>query len=317
MCPGSIRARVDSPEVIATTDYDRLTEDAALVARTDRAVLELDGAEAAEFLQGQVSNDIEGLEPGQGCYATLLDHKGKLRTDLRVLRLAPDRLVVDAESAGRRALAHTFEMYSLGRQVIPRDVTDERVVLSLIGPAAHDRLEGAPGPTEHACVEGPLGVYATTDVGVDLILAAEREAEVRDALDLTEVDEEAAEVVRIERGRPRLLLDMDSSTMPQEAGINDRAVSFTKGCYVGQETVARLFYRGKPNRHLRGLRLSEAADHGEAIMLGDKQVGTVGSSCVSPASGPIALALLRREAEPGAEVLVNGAPASVVELPFA
>ena len=104
--------------------------------------------------------------------------------------------------------------------------------------------------------------------------------------------------------------------MPQEAGINDRAVSFTKGCYVGQETVARLHYKGKPNRHMRGLRLSAPAEHGEPIMLGEKQVGTIGSVAESPAHGTIALALVRREAEPGAEVQVAGAPAEVVALPF-
>jgi folate-binding protein YgfZ len=109
---------------------------------------------------------------------------------------------------------------------------------------------------------------------------------------------------------------MGAETMPQEAGINDRAVSFTKGCYVGQETVARLHYRGKPNRHLRGLRLSEPAESGAEIVLGDKVVGRVGSTCVSPRLGPIALALLRREAEPGATVTVGGAAAEVVGLPF-
>jgi folate-binding protein YgfZ len=302
--------------VIASAEYELLTESAGLVPRGARAVLELTGAEAAEFLQGQVSNDVEALEPGQGCYATLLDHKGKLRTDLRVLRLAPDRLLVDADPAGRRALAHTFEMYSLGRQVTPRDVSDERVLLSLVGPGAAAALEGSPGPEEHACLEGALGVYATTDVGVDLIVGADRASDARGALDVPEVTEDVAEVVRIERGRPRLLHDMDSTTMPQEAGINERAVSFTKGCYVGQETVARLHYRGKPNRHLRGLRLSEPAEHGEPVTLGEKQVGTIGSAGVSPVHGPIALALVRREAEPGAEVSVAGAPATVVELPF-
>jgi folate-binding protein YgfZ len=111
---------------------------------------------------------------------------------------------------------------------------------------------------------------------------------------------------------------MDGTTIPQEAGLNDRAVSFTKGCYVGQETVARLFYKGKPNRHLRGLRLSAPASHGDPIAFGDRQVGTVGSSCVSPVDGPIALALIRREATPGDRVLVGAArePATVVELPF-
>ncbi len=106
--------------------------------------------------------------------------------------------------------------------------------------------------------------------------------------------------------------------IPQEAGLNDRAVSFTKGCYVGQETVARLFYKGKPNRSLRGLRLSEPATHGEELVLGERGVGRIGSCALSPVLGPIALALVRREAEVGAEVAVGeaGAPATVVELPF-
>jgi tRNA-modifying protein YgfZ len=105
--------------------------------------------------------------------------------------------------------------------------------------------------------------------------------------------------------------------MPQEAGINDRAVSFSKGCYVGQETVARLHYRGKPNRHLRGLALSEPAERGSDILMGERVVGRVGSTTVSPRLGPIALALVRREAEPGSPVTINGAGAVVVELPFA
>ena len=302
--------------MIASADYELLAGQAGVVARPGRAVLELTGSEAAEFLQGQVSNDVEALEPGQGCYATLLDHKGKLRTDMRVLRLAPDRLLVDAEPIGRRPLAHNFEMYSLGRDVKPTDVSDDRVVLSLVGPRAHELLTDPPAGDEHACDEADGVVRAVTDVGVDLILPAGREAEVRATLDAPDADEQAAEVLRVERGRPRLGLDMDATTMPQEAGINDRAVSFTKGCYVGQETVARLHYKGKPNRHMRGLKLTAPAQHGDPIVLGEKQVGTIGSVAESPSHGPIALALVRREAEPGAEVLVAGTPATVVELPF-
>jgi folate-binding protein YgfZ len=109
---------------------------------------------------------------------------------------------------------------------------------------------------------------------------------------------------------------MDAETMPQEAGINERAVSFTKGCYVGQETVARLHYRGKPNRHLRGLRLAEPAERGTEISFGGKLVGKLGSTCLSPRLGPIGLALIRREAEPGATVDVGGTTAEVVPLPF-
>ena len=145
--------------------------------------------------------------------------------------------------------------------------------------------------------------------------AAEADA-VKTALGVEEVPHEVAEVLRVEAGRPRLGLDMTGETIPEEAGLNERAVSFTKGCYVGQETVARLHYRGKPNRHLRGLRLSEPAERDGPILLGEKEVGRVGSTTVSPTLGPIALALVRREAEPGDTVSVCGAPAELVELPF-
>jgi folate-binding protein YgfZ len=123
--------------------------------------------------------------------------------------------------------------------------------------------------------------------------------------------------VRVEHGRPRYGLDLDDSVIPQEAGLNDRAVSFTKGCYVGQETVARLHYRGKPNRRLLGLRLSEPAPPGSELRLGEKVVGKLGSSVVSPELGPIGLALVRREAGPGDTVSVDGVTALIVDVPFA
>jgi folate-binding protein YgfZ len=131
------------------------------------------------------------------------------------------------------------------------------------------------------------------------------------------VDELVAEALRVEHGRPRYGIDLDETVIPQEAGLNDRAVSFTKGCYVGQETVARLYYRGKPNRHLRGLKLSGPAARGDAVRLGDREVGHLGSVAESPRLGWIALALVRREAPPGSTVAVgDGLSAELVELPF-
>jgi folate-binding protein YgfZ len=111
---------------------------------------------------------------------------------------------------------------------------------------------------------------------------------------------------------------MTSATIPQEAGIEGRAVSFTKGCYIGQETVARLHYKGKPNRHLRGLRLEAPVSDDEQIALEAREVGRIGTAVISPAHGPIALAVIRREAEPGAAVVVgeNGVRGRVVEPPF-
>ena len=295
--------------MIATSDYELVTESAGLVDRSERAKFLVRGSEAADFLQGQVSNDVEALEPGSGCYATVLSHKGKLRTDLRVLR-GDDWFWLDTEPIGHAVLAHMLRTYSLGRDVQFEDQTESRALLSLIGPAARERLDAAPPEAENSFVTGEHGLYVATLLGVDVV------CEPGTALGVEPVSEEAAECVRIEAGRPRLGFDMDAETMPQEAGINDRAVSFTKGCYVGQETVARLHYRGKPNRHLRGLRLSEPAQRGAEVTLGDKVVGRLGSTCVSPRLGPIALALIRREAEPGATVNVGGAPAEVAVLPF-
>jgi folate-binding protein YgfZ len=132
------------------------------------------------------------------------------------------------------------------------------------------------------------------------------------------VSEQAAEIVRVESGRPRFSAEMAAAPMPAEAGIAERAVSFTKGCYIGQEPVARLHYKGRPNRRLRGLRLSAPASPGDPIRLGEREVGSVATACLSPALGPIALAIVRREAGPGDRVEVggDGSGGEVVELPF-
>jgi folate-binding protein YgfZ len=272
-----------------------------IVDRSDRGKVRLHGSEAADFLQGQVTNDVEGLAAGQGCYAALLTHKGKMRLDMRILR-GPGWIWIDTEPGAESLLLRTIETYSLGRDV-SWETADEGIV-SLIGEAAPD---AAPPEEEHSWVEGERGIYVRTYAGIDVI---------GHDLPAPDAAEEAAECVRIERGIPRFGLDMDGDTIPQEAGINDRAVSFTKGCYVGQETVARLFYKGKPNRHLRGLRLAAPVERGQPILLGERELGRVGSSCVSPTHGPIALAIVRREAAPGDSVDVAGTSAEVVELPF-
>jgi tRNA-modifying protein YgfZ len=301
--------------VIATSEYELVTESAGLVDRSERAMFVVRGSETPDFLQGQVSNDVEALSPGQGRYATILNHKGKLRTDLRVLRGA-DFYWLDTEAIGHAVVRHMLATYTLGRDVQWEDVGGNHALLSLIGPAADALIEPPPPAEEHAFVDSGAGLWVRTDLGIDLLCSSARAQELREELDVEEVSEEVAECLRIESGRPRLGYDMDAETIPQEAGINERAVDFEKGCYVGQETVARLYHRGKPNRHLRGLLLSEPAERRAEIMLGDKLVGRVGSTCVSPRLGPIALALVRREAAVGATVLVDGAEARVAELPF-
>src|SRR4051795_3177855 len=264
--------------------------------RSDRGKLALTGADAKAFLNGQVTNDVEALEPGRGVYAAFLTHKGKMLGDLRVLDVG-DELWLDTERASLQPLFDTIRRAKIGYDCELHKRTLQQGLVSVVGEAPVD-----PGPAEHDNVRSEIGgvavVAVRTDVGVDLVCDAERTDELQATLDLPEVD---AEVLRVEAGRPRYGIDLDDTVIPQEAGLNERAVSFTKGCYVGQETVARLYYKGKPNRHLRGLRLSEPVPTGTPLRLGAMEVGRVGTVVESPAHGPIALAVVRREAAPGHE----------------
>ncbi len=328
-------------------EYRALTEGCALVDRSERGKLALTGSGAIEFLNGQVTNDVEALTPGTGCYAAFLTHKGKMLGDLRVL-IADRELLLDTERTALQALFDMIRRFKIGYDVELHKRTLERSLLSLIGPGTDEIAAKAFGadPTsgsgpgdlpEHQDSHVLVSLDQTpvrlirTDVGIEALLDSAAVDTARDALEragASSVSEAAAEILRVERGRPRYGIDLDESTIPQEAGLNERAVSFTKGCYVGQETVARLYYKGKPNRHLRGLRLSEPVEPGAELLAdrrsrrstigGERSVGHLGSSVVSPVRGPIGLALVRREAEPGMTVAVgeHGASAVVSELPF-
>ncbi len=318
-------------------DYAALVERCGMLDRSERGKLALSGPGAVEFLNGQVTNELTTLRPGTGCYAAFLTHKGKMLGDLRVLAAGepgvkePAALLLDTERVALQELFDMIRRFKVGYELELHTRTLERGLLSLIGPdaaavAGVEGLEmGRTGSVEHAHapieIDGIHALAVHTDVGVDLICdssATERLSAALRARGAAPVCEQAAECVRIERGRPRYGIDLDDTVIPQEAGLNERAVSFTKGCYVGQETVARLYYKGRPNRHLRGLRLSEPAVSGEPLTLGERPVGRLGSTAVSPRLGPIALALVRREAEPGSIVSVGerGASAEVLELPF-
>lgn len=294
--------------------------DCGLVDRSERGKLALTGDDRKAFLNGQVTNDVEALEPGQGCYAAFLTPKGKMLGDLRILD-AGEELLVDTERVALQALFDLIRRFSIGHAVELHKRTLESGLLSLVGPQARDVAgAGALPEAEHSHVAGEIGGrpvrLIATDAGVDVLCAAadtEAVAAALRAAGAEAISEEQAEVLRVERGRPRYGVDLDDSVIPQEAGLNDRAVSFTKGCYVGQETVARLFYKGKPNRHLRGIRLPAPAEPGTPLTLEGKEVGRVSSPVVSPHLGPVALALVRREAPPGT-TLDDGS--AVVELPF-
>ena len=287
-------------------DYRALTEQVGLVDRSERGKLALTGGEAKEFLHGQVTQDIEALSPGTA--------PTRRSSPTRARCSATCACSTSATSCGSTpsgsALQELFNMirrYKLGRDVELHKRTVERALLSLVGPGARDAASRSarPSTTTRARSCG-IACRHRRRRRHDLRRGARRRGQgARWAC--REVGEAVAEIVRVEHGRPRYGIDLDDSVIPQEAGLNERAVSFTKGCYVGQETVARLYYRGKPNRHLRGLRLSEPVATGEPLRLGEREVGRVGTSVVSPAHGPIALALVRREAAPGDTVAAGEA----------
>ena len=203
--------------------------------------------------------------------------------DLRVLDTGSE-LWIDTERVALQALFDNLRRGAVGWQAELHKRTLQQALLSLVGPHASRAAGGEIGPelaNRAAQLGGADVLLVATDLGVDVVCAAEDAERVRGALEIPVVAEAAAEVLRVESGRPRYGLDLDDATIPQEAGLNERAVSFTKGCYVGQETVARLHWRGKPNRHLRGLRLTEPADTGDPIVLGERELGKVGSACWS------------------------------------
>jgi folate-binding protein YgfZ len=313
-------------------EHRTLLEGCGLLDRSERGKLALKGAGAVEFLNGQVTNELSTLVPGEGRYAAFLTHKGKMLGDVRILAVGADtgepiaELLLDTERSALQALFDMIRRFKVGYDVELHKRTLERGLVSLIGPDS-TRAAGAPelGDVEHTNVaveiDGIGALAIRTDLGVDLLCDAADTDTLTAALSergAMRVSEAAAECVRVEHGRPRYGIDLDDTVIPQEAGLNERAVSFTKGCYVGQETVARLFYKGKPNRHLRGLRLSAPVGGGEELRLADRVVGRVGTTVDSPKLGPIALALVRREAAPGSIVGVgeHGVSAEVLELPF-
>ncbi|CAN5641539.1 glycine cleavage T C-terminal barrel domain-containing protein [soil metagenome] len=304
--------------------YRELRESAGWLRR-ERALIRTGGSECREYLHSQLTQEIESLEPGEGTYAALLDRKGHMQSDARVLCLSDQEVLLDLETAGLPATLRHLTMYSVGRELEIADCSAEHAIFSVIGPAAFQLTGLAPLPAENAHAEATLGAVAVravrTDLGLDLICASSDvgglELELEKA-GLAAVGEQAAEIIRVETGRPRFGAEMTTKTIPQEADLNERAVSFTQGCYIGQETVARLHYKGKPNRHLRGLRLSAPASPGDRITLGERELGTIGTAVLSPALGPVALAIVRREGEPGTTVEVgDGNEAEIAELPLA
>src|SRR5215211_4379359 len=197
--------RIEGMEPVAAIELDgqyrALREGAGVVDRSSRGKLVVRGAEAAEYLESQLTNEVEALAAGEGCYAALLDRKGHIQADLRALRLAPDALWLDTEAAASERLRKHLETYKIGRDVEIADVSAEQAIVALIGPAAREIAGTGPLAPEFAHREVAWGRAVATDLGVDLLVGAPDAERVRAGLreaGAAEVTEQAAEILRVE-----------------------------------------------------------------------------------------------------------------------
>ena len=302
-----------------------MRETVGIADRGGRAFTLLDGPDAVRFLQGMVTNDVDAIAVGSAAYALLLTPKARVVADMRLMRLGETTFLADADQAAATALRPVLTRYRLGSKVAI-EACDERFgIIAVAGPEAVELLSSALGTTPPADAAEGAGTDVVLEAGTVHVLQSafcgEQAFELigaRAALDaawqrlaagLAEVDgrvfgDQAYDVLRIEAGVPRFGAEIDEQVMPAEAGVVDRAVSFTKGCYIGQEPVARLHHRGHANRGLRSILLADTApEAGATVEVGGREVGRITSATESPTLGrAVALAIVRREVDPGQRV---------------
>jgi folate-binding protein YgfZ len=304
--------------------YEAARESKAFVDRGDRVRFEFTGQKASETLNGIFTNDIAKLAPGMGCYAAALTNKGKVVADVRVFALE-GRFIVDTSAAAGPSFSALIKKYVNPRLAKYRDISAEFGDVTVVGPYAAGELGslaeyGSVPAAENGFIARvpDFGLPATAIIAPRSFL----EGTIRSLrAEMPEIDAATAEILRIEAGRPLWGTDMDENTLAQEAMLDRadlNAISFDKGCYTGQETVARVHFRGHVNRMLRGLRGSTPIQGGSVVHdLEGKEVGSVRSTAQSPRFGFIALAYVRGEIEDGARVRTGTGEATVVPLPFA
>jgi len=318
-------------------EYRAAREGVALFDRSMLGKLSVTGRDRLAFLQGMLTNDVKDLQPGQGAPAAFLDAHGKV-TVLLVVYAAADRLLIELPASLTEKTLQTLDRYLISEKAYFEGVDDAFAILSVQGPTARGLLEGLAGialalaPYDHAevTIDGaPARVINRSESpspGFHCWVPAEHAATVRSALEsagAVPAGDETLEVLRIEAGQPWYPNDVDDSVILPETRL-DGLVSYTKGCYIGQETVARVKYRGHVNRALSGLVIEgdRVPGQGAQVTADGKEVGRVTSAVHSVALGrPIALGYVRREHfEPGSAVtVVDGTgeqPARVVSLPF-
>lgn len=322
----------------ASAEYHAARTAAVVVDRCDRALVRMHGRDPLRILQGVLTNDVAGAPAGRAVYAALLTAKGRMVSEVRVMREGSDFLL-EVPAAALGALLENF------RRTVPplfarcQDLSAERHVLGVYGPQATSHLAslvGALPPASdedahallayngepvHVVASGYAGtggyeVIAGKDVALELWQALERSG-------VAPMGHAALDGLRIEAGRPRWGAELTDAVIPLEAGL-ERAISRSKGCYTGQEVIVRILHRGHVNRHLRGVLLGSAPAPAPDTPLHDrvtgKAMGRITSSAWSPRfDQEIALAYVRREVTPPAELALgapDGASVTVVALPF-
>lgn len=329
---------------ILETDYEAARSGAGVTFEPPRGRLRLTGKDAIPFLHRMLTNDIQRLSAGQGCYAALLSPNGRMISDMRVIR-SEDVVLLDTPSSAATAVKTKLEQFLFREDVRVSDLTDSVAFLGVHGPDAASivaRLTAVGGETldalneHHAAVAqfngSPLQIIAsrvTGEKGFDLSVHAEDGTALRGELlrlGCVHVSSPIFTVMRIEAGFPLFPDDMDSDTIPLEAGIEDRAVSQTKGCYPGQEIVTRVLHRGggRLARKLVGIAIegNRALDAHALIRKDNNDIGRITSAGYSPGLGrTVALGYVRWELRaPGTEVEVHNAGEArhgvVAALPF-
>lgn len=281
-------------------DYWTLRRTVGWLDLSTRSRLLIKGADRKRFLHGQVTNDVNKLQVGQGCYAAIVTAKGKIESDVFIWCLE-DALLLDFEPGLTQKIAARFEKYVIADDVQIEDASSMYAMYTVQGPQA----------SQPPHVGGYVFSNARgTAKGFDVFVPVGEKAE----LPGRHVGEEALEIVRIEAGLPRFGVDMDESNLAPEAGIEARAISYTKGCYIGQEVISRVRTYGQVAKALRGLRCDTLQKRGDKLLLQGKEVGYVTSAVFSPAlQQNIALAYVRREHN---EVGTKLDGAEIVQLPF-
>jgi folate-binding protein YgfZ len=306
----------------------------AVSDRSLRGFLACVGPDARSYLHGMVTNEVKALRPGQGTYAAVITARGKMLGDARLLVVEDDQVLMDLEPGARDATLAHLAQYLVSEDCEVSDATGSCAILGAYGPAAGElvaRVTGEPVPELplHGSVRRVLGgitglVVASAPEGVsgfELLVAPEAAEAVLSAMAAVAAElggglagEDALEAARIERGVPRFGADMDESTIPLEANL-ERAISYTKGCYIGQEVIAKATYRGHVRRRLARLSVPPGTRAGAQLVEGEKSMGLLTSVLdPNPAGGPpLAIGYVRAaQLHEGASLAIEGGGTATV-----